>query len=335
MISSEIKVKNLIRDGVLAGAVGMGLYMSMAWPFFRLFCYSGKKKSKSREKSKKKWFSMDHPKVNHPSYKHAEEYAKVQEWCQAQPMKHWFIRSTDGLRLHGCYLPAENPKRFVVMCHGFRGHSFGSIASEAQFLHEHDCNILLIDMRCCGDSEGTYITYGAKEQYDVLEWMGRIRKENPNRLPVYLYGQSLGATTAILAAGHTAPGELRGVIADCGYHSMRQELKEVANEWFHMKNIESLLMRVDFFCRVLAGFSMKETDTTVALRKTTYPILFFHGETDTFVNPKNTIDNYKLCASKKELVLVPDARHLCSCYEAPELYEEKMMSFFEKYDVDA
>jgi fermentation-respiration switch protein FrsA (DUF1100 family) len=106
----------------------------------------------------------------------------------------------------------------------------------------------------------------------------------------------------------------------------------MASEWFHLHWIELLLIRVDLFCRIFAGFKMKDADTTEALKRNKLPILFIHGEEDTYVLPENTVMNYSLCSAPKELVLIPEARHLCSSYEAPELYKKKLDSFFEKYD---
>ena len=34
----------------------------------------------------------------------------------------------------------------------------------------------------------------------------------------------------------------------------------------------------------------------------------------------------------KEVVIVPEARHLCSAYEEPERYRRKLLHFFTKYD---
>ena len=45
------------------------------------------------------------------------------------------------------------------------------------------------------------------------------------------------------------------------------------------------------------------------------------------------IENYMLCKAPKELVIVPGARHLCSAYADPELYQRTVMEFFEKYDL--
>ena len=280
----------------------------------------------------KKWFQLKHTKINHPRNGYEKEYLAAREWCENQQMQDWYIRSIDGLKLHAFYLPADNPKRIILLSHGYKGTSFGSIAHMAEFLHENDSSLLFVDQRCCGKSEGKYITFGAKEQYDIFAWIRRISRINKERLPIYLYGQSMGAATVLLAAGHKLPEEVKGIIADCGFHSLKQQLKDIAKGWFHLHWIGLLLIRVDILCRYYAGFRMQDTDTTRALLKNKRPILFFHGKEDTYVWPKNTIINYEICTAPKELVLVPGARHLCSSFVAPELYKKKLIEFFEDND---
>jgi hypothetical protein len=78
---------------------------------------------------------------------------------------------------------------------------------------------------------------------------------------------------------------------------------------------------------------MEESDTTKALSVINKrPVLFFHGSDDTYVYPKNSIDNYDLCHAPKELVIIQGARHLCSAYVNPKLYRKKLLEFFAKYD---
>ena len=247
-------------------------------------------------------------------------------------MEDVYITSYDGLKLHAKYFPAKKPERLVILAHGYRGSSFGSIAHMAEFLHEKCCSLLFIDQRCCGESEGEYITFGAKEQYDILSWLKYLKKRNPDRKPVYLYGQSMGATTVILAAGNRLPSEVKGVISDCGFHSMKQQLRDMAGGWFHLHFIGFLLFRVDILCRRFAFFRMKDADTTEALKKNKLPILFFHGDKDTYVIPGNSEKNYQICRAPKELVIVPGARHLCSSYADPKLYKRKLTEFFGNND---
>ena len=322
--------QHIILDAITLLSMGTILFVGTAWPFFRFVTYAKKKNNQSV--NRKKWFSLKHTTINHPKHRFLKEYEETRSWCESRPMADWYIHSIDGIKLHAYYLPAENPKRFVVLCHGYRGTSFGSSAHIAKFLHKNNSNLLLIDQRCCGKSGGNYITFGAKEQYDVIEWVHHLNERNRTKLPIYLYGQSMGASTCLLSTGHHLPSEVKGIIADCGFHSMKQQLRDMAAGWFHLHWIELLLLRVDLFCRIFAGFSMKETNVTMALQKNQLPILYFHGEEDTYVLPENTWRNYEITKSEKEVVMIPYARHLCSSFAAPELYKRKITKFFEKYD---
>ncbi len=324
--------KNIMIDLAATLVFAAGIFTGMAWPFFRFITYAGKKEKKSSSSNRKKWFQLKHTQINHPRHGYEEEYLAARQWCEEQDMQDMFIKSRDGLRLHAFYLPADKPKRIILLSHGYRGTSFGSMAHMAKFLHENDSDLLFIDQRCCGKSEGEYITFGAKEKYDILDWVELLNERNEFKLPIYLYGQSMGAAAVLLASECELPDEVHGLIADCGFHSMKQQLRDIASGWFHLHWIEFLLIRVDMFCRLFAGFRMKETDTTEALKKNTKPVLFFHGVDDTYVWPRNSALNYELCNAPKELVMVPEARHLCSSYVAPELYKEKLLELFERYD---
>lgn len=329
---------------LVGGVLGINFIFGFAWPFFKLMTYAGKKRvtavqdqqsKKQKDTSTKKWFELRHTKVNHPRYRFEDEYEATKAWCEAQNMQDMYIESLDGLKLHASYFPAHNAERIVVMVHGYRGTSFGSIAHIAKLLHDNRCDLLFVDQRCCGNSEGKYITFGAKEQLDVYEWVHYINDLNGNsedgkKLPIYLYGQSMGATTVLLATGHRLPEEVKGVIADAGYHNMKQQLSDIASGWFHLRWIDFLLYRVDIYCRVFAGFSMKETDVTNALKKNKLPVLFFHGVDDTYVWPSNSVHNYEICTAKKKLILIPHARHLCCSYVDPKKYNKAVLTFFEK-----
>ena len=314
---------------ILEAAVGaFGIFMAFGWSFFdMLVCCKKEKRQKKRN-----WFQLSHIKKNHPRDKFEKEYEAGKAWCNEQHMQNCYIKSRDGLRLHAFYLPAKDAKRFVLLSHGYKGSGFGDFAYTARFLHENGCNLLFIDQRCCGLSEGEYITFGAKEQQDVQQWSFYISERNSGKLPVYLYGESMGAAAVLMASGHKLPDEVKGLIADCGFQSMKRQLQDIAANWFHLNWVELLLFRVDLFCRLLGGFSMGDADTTKAMKKNKRPVLFFHGEEDTYVALENSVYNYAQCCAPKELVIIPEARHLCSPYVAPELYRQKILDFFQKYD---
>ncbi|MBO4904741.1 MAG: alpha/beta hydrolase [Lachnospiraceae bacterium] len=312
------------RDIAATACVAASAFISLGYPFFKLLV-DGKRGYKS---GGRKWVSLKHPKINHPRNGYEKEYEDGKAWCMAQDMEDRYITSRDGLCLHAYYLRCENAKRIVLLSHGYRGSGFGDFANTAKFLHENGCDLLFVDQRCCGLSEGKYITFGAKEQWDILDWTNMLDAEDTGNLPIYLYGESMGAAAIIMASGHKLSGRVKGLICDCGFSSMKQQLRDIAGEWFHIDFIELLLMRVDIFCRILAHFKMSDADTADALAVNKVPVLFFHGSHDTFVNVQNSVRNYERCRAQKELVIIEGARHLCSAYADEELYRKKLLEFF-------
>ena len=310
-------------QALIAGALTVSFVM-LGYPFFRLLV-DGKK---GYSGGGSKWKSLKHPRINHPRNGYEKEYEDGKAWCMAQPMEDRYLTSRDGLRLHAYYLHADNAKRIVMLCHGYRGSGFGDFANTAKFLHDNGCDLMFIDQRCCGKSEGRYITFGAKEQWDILDWAYMLAREDTDGLPLYLYGESMGAASVLMASAHMLPPSVKGLICDCGFSSMKQQLRDIAREWFRLHFIELLLARVDLFCRIFAHFKMSDADTKMALKNNKVPVLFFHGSQDTFVNAANSVRNHAACTAPKELFIAEGARHLCSAYVDEDSYRSKLLDFF-------
>ncbi|MFR7394740.1 MAG: serine aminopeptidase domain-containing protein [Blautia wexlerae] len=128
-------------------------------------------------------------------------------------------------------------KRFVILSHGYRGSRFGSLSFMAKYLHEHQCNLLFMEQRCCGESEGKYITFGAKRNGMCSVGQFMCLSEIKEKLPIYLYGQSMGASAVLMASGYWLPSEVKGLIADCGFQSMERQMQDMADNWFHLHYI--------------------------------------------------------------------------------------------------
>ena len=264
-------MRNKVMKVLGTATVAMAVFMASGFSFFEMTVSC----KRNKRQVKKRWFELSHIKINHPRHKFEKEYEEGKEWCTKQHMQDCYIRSIDGLMLHAYYLPAKDAKRFILLSHGYKGSGFGDFAYTAKFLHEHGCNLLFIDQRCCGASKGDYITFGAMEQYDVLKWAYYIAKRNKTKLPIYLYGESMGAASVLMASGHKLPREIKGIISDCGFRSMKGQMQDMAANWFHIKWIGLMLFRLDLFCSVLAGFRMKDADTHNAMKTNKRPVLFF------------------------------------------------------------
>ena len=108
------------------------------------------------------------------------------------------VESHDGLRLIGHWYPAEQPKRILIAMHGWRSSWSRDFGVIAPFWHDNGCSVLYAEQRGQGASEGEHMGFGMLERYDCLKWAQWASENNPDNLPIYLVGLSMGATTVLM-----------------------------------------------------------------------------------------------------------------------------------------
>ena len=70
-------------------------------------------------------------------------------------------------------------------------------------------NLLLIDERAHGRSEGRTITFGIQERWDVESWARFAVERFGADVQIILYGVSMGAATVLMAAGLDLPENVK------------------------------------------------------------------------------------------------------------------------------
>ncbi len=259
-----------------------------------------------------------------------ERKRKKQE-AEDIPYEDAWIVSSDGLKLHARRYPNQKAERIVILCHGYHG----SVSSDFCFILPmlvRDCEILAIDERSHGESEGKYITFGAKEKQDIHDWADYMAQKNVRNLPVYLFGVSMGAASVLMNADMD-PAGVKGIIADCGYTNMHDIICDVQRAWYKLPPFPGVNMMA-LNCRLSAGFSMKDADAITAVKHAKLPVLFIHGTGDHFVPVHHTEKNSAACASTHRTVYVEGAPHAASAQKDPFLYEKEVRSFFRETETD-
>ena len=264
-------------------------------------------------------------------YKKAKELSplhterQVDEWLKTQEYQRIKIKgSYDGIGLFGHYLPAKEAKRTLILFHGWRSEFKIDFSGMAEALHHHGCNLLFAEQRAHGMSEGKYIGLGVLERFDCVDWLEFVKNREPN-LPIYLAGQSMGASTVLMASGQDLPGEVMGIIAECGFTSAYEMVERVAKS-LHLK--PKTVGHVNRICYKKAGFDLNEYTTLKAMEACRTPVLFVHGTADTFVPSEMTMQNYHACKSRKKLLLIEGATHCNSFAHDTETYLKTICTFF-------
>ncbi len=241
-----------------------------------------------------------------PLAKYRDVFRENLEYIDGLQSERIYTDSFDGLRLAGSYYN-NNSDTTILLFHGYRSDGRFDFACAVKFYIELGLNVLVVDQRTNGESEGRLITFGIKERRDAVVWTKFINQEySPKN--IFLSGVSMGATTVMMAAELDLPKNVKGIIADCGFTSAPDIIKKVSRQAFKI-NATPVLPVLNLLCRVFGKFSLYETTTLKALAHSDIPIFFIHGKKDGFVPCEMTEASHKAAKAEKYICLVEDADH--------------------------
>jgi fermentation-respiration switch protein FrsA (DUF1100 family) len=141
----------------------------------------------------------------------------------------------------------------------------------------------------------------------------------------------MGASAVMMASGHALSDSVRGVIEDCGYSSVKAELKHNMKIRYHLPSFP-LLNFASLVTKKRAGYSLlTDGDAAAQLKVTKLPVLFIHGEADTFVPFWMLKKVYKAASGPKMKFTVPGAGHGKCLTVDPEGYRDAVYSFLYKH----
>ncbi len=264
---------------------------------------------------------------------YASDMRREMAWFEQQEKEEVSIRSRDGLKLWASYLEAPNARGCMLLMHGFRSWSHFDFSMVLRFYYEHGLSILLVDQRSHGRSEGKYIGYGVLERYDCQQWAWYLHAKLGGRLPIFLDGVSMGATTVMMAAELEMPRSVVGVIGDCGYNSAWDQIAYCMKRWYHLPAFP-LLHLMDGLCRRRAGYSLRAATAAKSLANSTLPLMLLHGTADQLVPVDNAAEITAAAREVAEKVIVEGAGHGRSYLLAPQRCDEALLRFVARCSED-
>lgn len=311
--------KLLVGTGVGAACAAAGL---CCLTFYEVIDSRGKLFKKIGEKVSAKNATVAQP----------AEPDEREKWFNAQTPEVLTILSVDGQKLKGYLYMADKPSDVFVFCsHGYRSSGRNEYSLITKYYHDKGFNVLLVDHRSLGESEGHYIGFGYHESRDSINWLDYLISRFGDGIKIIMHGVSMGSATVMLMCGNEElPGNVIFAIADCGYTS-------AWNEFAHNLSIAHiptfpLLDGVNAVSRRFAKYDFKDTDTLAAVSRAKIPMLFVHGKDDTFVPTymaQQLFDAYG--GPYKDLLIVDGAWHAESYRKDPVAYEAKIDEYIDKF----
>ena len=133
-------------------------------------------------------------------------------------------RTARPMQMATWWIPAASPSAATaVVLHGYADAKVGAIAW-APPLHELGLNVLAIDLRAHGESDGTLCTGGVAEADDVSQVIDQLLARRPNATRhLVLFGASLGA--AVAAGVASAREDVSTVVLESPFASYRRAVR--------------------------------------------------------------------------------------------------------------
>lgn len=257
-----------------------------------------------------------------------EKEEVIRQWTKQQEFEKVELTTQDDLTLKALYLENKEPSsKTVILAHGYKGHK-EQMPGITKFYYEQGFNVLKPDARGHGESEGHYIGYGWHDRLDYQQWIDLLIKEKDAQ-SIYLHGFSMGASTVLMTSGEDLPSEVKGVIADSGYTSVKEELSHQMNYLYNLPSFPVLNV-TSMITNVRAGYSFDEASAIKQVEKSELPIFFIHGAKDDLVPTEMANRLYEAASSMKKLWIVPDAKHTEGYTVAEKEYQKRLIQFIDK-----
>lgn len=256
-----------------------------------------------------------------------EMYKRGKVWSQesASYMKEVQIEN-DGLKLFGEFYDFGYDK--VALIVPGRSDSLTYSYYFAKPYVESGYNILVIDMRAHGLSEGKYNTIGCKEYRDILKWIEFIHEEY-HMQKVVIHALCVGAQSVIRAITNEAcPKYVEAFVVEGMYTTFYETFKTHA---IHLGYpCFPAVQLIDVWTRIFIGQTIFYGPIN-EIHKINIPFLMLHGKQDVFSLPEKAEVLYEKCGSAvKELAWFEEGAHSQLRISNEKLYDEAICSFLRK-----
>ena len=215
----------------------------------------------------------------------------------------WFD-SADGLRLHGWYVPHQDPRAVVLFCHGNAGNVTNRIGTLHALHRRAGASVLVFDYRGYGRSEGSPDEEGIlADARAARTWLAH--REGIAETDIVLLGRSLGGAVAVdLAAADGA----RALVLESTFSSAPDM---AAHHYWWLPVRPLMRTRLDSAAKIADYHG---------------PLLQSHGDADTIVPIRLGRRLFEAANEPKEFFPIPGGDH---DDHQPWEYYEKLTEFLD------
>ena len=224
-------------------------------------------------------------------------WARGLEWKKKNEtfIKELSIKSKDGLKLVAEWFDYGFDKTAIIL----PGRREVLIYSYYYANPYKECgvNVLVIDQRAHGLSEGKYSTGGIKEAEDVSLWMKLLHDELGQK-EIFLHGICVGTCCATIVTTRYKTDYLKAIILDSAFISYKEIYKNHYLESGH--KLFPIFYQIWFWFRFFTKCNINDSNPEKYMPDFDLPVLFIWGTNDVYCLPEKSKIVFAKCASKKK-----------------------------------
>ena len=241
---------------------------------------------------------------------------------------------TTGKRAHALFVRSPRAKgRTAVLVHGYCDNATRMLPIARIYNRELGANVLLPDLYAHGQSDGDAIQMGWKDRLDVLHWISlapELFRTEADSMRLVVHGISMGAATTMCVSGEQTPQYVKCFVEDCGYTSVWDEFSNEISARFSLPDFP-LMYTASWLVQAKYGWNFNEASPLKQVAKCQKPMLFIHGDNDTFVPTWMVYPLYEAKPQPKALWIAHGSKHADAYGDYKEEYTHRVLEFVKKY----
>ena len=251
-----------------------------------------------------------------------EEPAPHVTWGKVE--NHRFL-THNGQEIGAWFVDSRADVPSVLWVHGNGGcRSHG--LKRAELLASHGYAVLMVSLRCHGDSTGSYHDVGYQARHDIHAAVAFLETRRPGQ-PVIVIGNSMGSAAALFAAGELG-NRVGGYVLESPYQDLKVAVWNRIDAY-----LPPILREVAYGgLRIVGPIFLPHLEQISPIKAITgvpadVPVLILAGGADRLARPAEAKALYNQVARHGRLVFIPGAGHGNLFRSSPDLYAHAVLNF--------
>ena len=240
------------------------------------------------------------------------------------------VRAGDGILLRGWKVRTTKPSGdWVLVFHGVADNRMG-VLEHARILLLAGYDVVMMDARAHGASQGAMATYGWLERNDTRAIVNALEDaEHPRHL--FALGESMGAGIALQSAA--LEPRIEAVVAEAAFASLREASYDYAGLRRSPLLGKTLFApgtwTMIYHAEMLAHLPASEVAPEKAVAARAFPVLLICDGNDAALPCRHTQRIYNAARGPKQMWVVPGAFHTAALGYQPDEFRRRVVAFYD------